>query len=197
MKFVRISLIMTLMSAMAFTLVGCDQGGKMNHNIGFVDMEKVLNSSSVGKQETKHNQRVLEVLKTAQKEAQEAYSGMPEEQRKKSQLADAQILNNQWMVEQKHARVISLKAIMTAAEGWRHRHQMVMIVDSRQVVAGDPEADVTKAIIAELATVKVDYGNLPQVSIKKAATPEVKSAEKELDPTTAPENEKVEEPEAQ
>jgi Outer membrane protein (OmpH-like). len=170
----------------------------MKHEIGYVDMVKVLNASSVGKQEAKHNQRVLEVLKTAQKEAQDTYGSMPEEQRKKSALADAQILNNQWAVEQKHAREVSVKAIMAATESWRQRHHLRMVVDSRQVIAADPEADITQAIITELATAKVEYGDLPQVSIKKSAAPEApKTPVTEPEAQTAPQADHAETPAAQ
>jgi len=150
------------------SLTGCDKEGTMEQKVAFINMEEVLTQSPIGQQEVDHNAKVKTVLLQAENQAKETYQAMPEEQQQKSRAADATILNRQWMVEQNHARAESLKAITTAVETYRKSHNIALVVDSRSLIAADKENDISKDIISQLKDVKVDYGKLPEISVKQA-----------------------------
>ncbi|MCT4712996.1 hypothetical protein MUA04_22785 [Enterobacteriaceae bacterium H11S18] len=53
-------------------------------------------------------------------------------------------------------------------ETYRKSHNIALVVDSRSLIAADKENDISKDIISQLKDVKVDYGKLPEISVKQA-----------------------------
>ncbi len=152
---------------MISALAGCDQAEQSQQNIVFMDMAKVLNTSDIGKQESARQKKVHDILIQAEKSAEARYSSMSTEQIQKSRTADTMLLNGQWMAEQRHAREASLKAIAAAVEAYRVNHKITLVLDQSQVIAIDKRADISQDIINQLRGVKVNYGALPEVSLKK------------------------------
>lgn len=159
----KVLVVGLIMSALA----GCDQSEPSQQKIVFVDMAKVLETSDIGKQESAWQQKVHDILVQARKSAETRYSSMNAEQLQKSQAADTMLLNGQWMAEQRHAREASLKAIAAAVEAYRVNHKITLVLDQHQVIAIDKRADITQDIIKQLHGVKINYGKLPEVSLKK------------------------------
>ena len=152
-----------IMSALA----GCDQFGQSQQKIVFIDMAKVIKTSDIGRQESAWQKKVHDILVQAGKSAETRYSTLNAEQVQKSRAADTMLLNGQWMAEQRHAREASLKAIAAAVEAYRVNHKITLVLEQHQVIAIDKRADITQDIIRQLHGVKINYGKLPEVSLKK------------------------------
>lgn len=159
-KLLTVGLIMS-------TLAGCDQSEPSQQKIVFIDMAKVLKTSDIGKQESAWQKKVHDILIQAEKSAETRYSTMNAEQVQKSRAADTMLLNGQWMAEQRHAREASLKTIAAAVESYRVNHKITLVLEQNQVIAIDKRADITQDIIRQLHGVEVNYGKLPEVSLKK------------------------------
>lgn len=161
------------------SLTGCDREETMGQKVAFINMEEVLTQSPVGRQEMERNAKVKAVLLQAENQAKDAYQAMSEAQQQKSRTADATVLNRQWVAEQNHARAQSVTAITNAVEAYRKSHNIAVVVDSRSLIAAAKENDISKDIISQLKEVKVDYGRLPEISVKKAAEKSPAPAEAE------------------
>ena len=159
---VKLPLCIALLS-----LVGCDQLGLSQQKIAYVNMAKVLETSSVGKQEQEWGQKVRDVLVKANKDAQATYATLPADQQQKARQADAVTLNQQWDIERNSARIKSVKAIAEVVESYRTSHKIEFVFDSSQIVASNPTSDISQQVIAQLANTKVDYGKLPEVIVNK------------------------------
>ncbi|KLF28693.1 hypothetical protein YA29_16555 [Klebsiella aerogenes] len=138
----------------------------MQQKISYVDVAEVLKTSSIGQQEIARNQQVKDILEKAQKDATARYADMTEAQRQKSTMADSELLNRQWVAEQQHARQMSLEAIAKAVETYRSGHNLSVVLSKSQIIAGDASLDISKDIIAQVKATKVDYGALPELTIK-------------------------------
>ena len=149
------------------SLVGCDQLGLTQQKIAYVNMAKVLETSSVGKQEQEWGQKVRDVLVKANKDAQATYATLPADQQQKAREADAVTLNQQWDIERSSARGKSVKAIAQVVESYRTSHKIEFVFDSSQIVASNPTSDISQQVITQLANTKVDYGKLPEVIVNK------------------------------
>ena len=159
---VKLPLCIALLS-----LVGCDQLGLSQQKIAYVNMAKVLETSSVGKQEQEWGQKVRDVLVKANKDAQATYATLPADQQQKARQADAVTLNQQWDIERNSARIKSVKAIAEVVESYRTSHKIEFVFDSSQIVASNPTSDISQQVITQLANTKVDYGKLPEVIVNK------------------------------
>lgn len=159
---VKLPLCIALLS-----LAGCDQMGQNQQKIAYVNIAKILETSSVGKQEQEWDQKVKDILVKADKDAQANYANMPSDQQQKARQADAATLNRQWDIERSSARVKSVKAIAAVVESYRTSHKIDIVFDSSQIVASNPASDVSQDIITQLANTKVDYGKLPEVVVNK------------------------------
>jgi Skp family chaperone for outer membrane proteins len=178
MKAIKYSVAsLLLVSAAVMSLSGCDKGNAVTQNVAYINMGEVLSQSSIGKQEASHTDQVKAILQKAEKDAENTYKTMPTEQVEKSRSADATIINRQWVAEQRQARAESLKAVVKVVEAYRSSKKISLVLDSSNLVAASKESDITKEIIGELKDVKVDYGKLPEISIKKEDD-NAKSAEK-------------------
>jgi len=168
-----------VVGAVIFGLTACDQNDSAQQKIAYVDFSTVLKDSVVGKQEAEHTKKVKERLLSAEKDAEQHYKALPDEQQKQSRQADSVIINRQWLAEQQHARIVSLKTIKEAVEAYRQKNTLTLILDRQQVVAASMDADISKQIIAQLADVSVDYGNLPVISIRSDKSAALKTKESE------------------
>lgn len=155
-----------VVGAMIFSLTGCDKDNSAQQKIAYVDFSTVLKDSVVSKQESEHTKKVKERLLNAEKDAELRYKELLVEQQKQSRQADAVIINRQWLAEQQHARMVSLKTIREAVEAYRQKNMLTLILDRQQVVAASTDADISKQIIAQLANANVNYGKLPVISIR-------------------------------
>ncbi len=161
----------TVLLALATTLAvgglaGCDQKKASAPEIGVVDMGKVLKESAIGKQEIEHDKQVQAVLIKANDEAKKGYAALSADEQEKASNADAQVLNRQWMAEQKAARQASLAAIVKTVDAYRQEKKLVLIVDNQNVISSDAKLDVTADIITRLEKTQVTYGNLPTITVK-------------------------------
>ncbi|MCS2148709.1 hypothetical protein MUU51_10170 [Scandinavium sp. H17S15] len=160
--------ILALATTLAFGgLAGCDQKNASTPEIGVVDIGKVLKDSAIGKQEIEHGKQVQAVLIKANDEAKQGYAALSADEQKKASNADAQVLNHQWMAEQKAARQASLAAIVKAVDTYRQEKKLALIVDNQNVISSDAKLDVTADIITRLEKTQVTYGDLPTITVKK------------------------------
>lgn len=158
-------------------ITGCDQLGVSQPKVAYVDIAKVLSESSVGKQEAQRNQDVRNILVKADADAKEKYKEMSPKQQQQSSSADMLVLNQLWAAEQQHTRDLSVKAIADEAEKYRVNHKLDYVLNGATVVSADKKNDVTQAIIKQLEGKKVDYGDLPKISVSEHANVTEKSTE--------------------
>lgn len=164
-----------VISALAFVLTACDQEKVMQQKIAYVDISTVLKESSVGKLEIEHNEKVKARLLSVEKDAEVRYKAMPSAQEKESRIADAQIINRQWLAEKRHARLISVQAIKKTVETYRQKQNIAMVLTGESIVAVDKGADISKKVIDQLKDIQVDYGELPVIKIKDEKNPTKKA----------------------
>jgi Skp family chaperone for outer membrane proteins len=157
-----------LVGMTVIALAGCDRVTTMKQKIACIDMAQVLRDSVVGEQEAEHNKQVKAVLLKAQRQAQNHYKGLSDQQLNKARMADTMIINQQWLAEQRDARNQSIKIISGVVDTYRKEHGLTLVIDSTQVIAADGQADISADIIEQLKDVKIDYGELPRVSFKGA-----------------------------
>lgn len=175
--------LFALMSFAVLGLTGCDQAGNGGGKIATVDLVKILNESSVGKQETERNQQVRDILVQAGQQADKEVAALPADKQKQSRLADQAILNRQWNNEQQSARAASVQAIVKAIDSYRQEKKLTLVVESHQLIASDPASDVSQAIIDSLKDTKVNFGDLPEITTK--APDDSKADEPKKDDTAA------------
>ncbi|EKS6650385.1 TPA: hypothetical protein ACOEMP_002299 [Enterobacter hormaechei subsp. hoffmannii] len=168
-----------IVGAIIFSITACDQVKRSQQEIAYVDLAIVLKDSVVGKLEAEHMQKVKERLLSASKDAEAHYDSMPEEQRNKSRQADAIVINRQWQAELLHARTASVKSIKDAVEAYRQKNKITLVLDRQQIVATSGEADISQDIIHQLSSARVDYGELPKISVGKENVTESESDTKE------------------
>lgn len=152
---------------MTSVLSGCDQFGGNAPKIAYVDVAKVLSDSSIGKQEIQRNQDVKTVLLKAEGHAKEKYKTMPDKQQQQSRDADNITLNQLWIAEQQHSRDMSVKAIAEEAESYRASHHLDYVIVSASVLAAKNDANITNELIKQLEKKKVNYGDLPKISVSE------------------------------
>lgn len=167
MKNIKLSSLkyISAVCVMVIGLSGCDQLGANQSKVAYVDIAKVLNESSIGKQEAKHNQDIKAVLLKAESDAKEKYTAMSEKQQQQSREADNLTLNQVWMAEQQHSREVSIKAITEEAENYRASHKIDYVMVSTSILAAKEGADITNDLIKQLEKKKVNYGDLPKISV--------------------------------
>ncbi|MDA8480516.1 hypothetical protein NNO04_17610 [Citrobacter sp. Awk 4] len=172
---------MSIICVAIASLTGCDQPGVSQSKVAYIDIAKVLSESSIGKQEAQRNQDVRNVLVKADADAKEKYKEMSPKQQQQSSSADTLVLNQLWAAEQQHTRDLSVKAIADEAEKYRVNQKLDYVLNGATVVSADKKNDVTQAIIKQLEGKKVDYGDLPKISVSE----NVKETE---NPTEAPQD---------
>ncbi|MEG1421748.1 hypothetical protein [Citrobacter sp.] len=177
MKNIKLSSLkyISAVCVMVIGLSGCDQLGLNQSKVVYVDIAKVLNESSIGKQEAQHNQDIKDVLLKAESDAKEKYAAMSEKQQQQSRAADNLTLNQVWVAEQQYSREVSLKAITEEAEIYRVSHKMDYVMVSTSLLAAKEGADITSDLIKQLEKKKVNYGDLPKISVADSQDKNVKS----------------------
>lgn len=154
--------------AVPLLLTGCDNMGKQQ-SIAWVDYAQLLENSAPGLQEKSHNNEVKTILLKAKQSVQETYTAMDKDKAARSQLADTQMLNKQWLLEQRQARQKTMDVLNKSITDYLEKNHLRAILPKEEAVAVAPDADITQIIIDKVKDVKVDYGKLPEVTIKKEA----------------------------
>lgn len=148
----------------ALLLAGCEQ--KETQTVKFINPESVIRDSGLAEQLKVRLKAVDERLQQGLKLAQENGAKLPEEKRHSALLADQQLLNLEWQRFQNQANGVALKAITEAAENYRQAHKLLAVLPTQSALASAPEADISKDLAKQLEGKKLEFGELPKISVK-------------------------------
>jgi Skp family chaperone for outer membrane proteins len=155
-----------LVASLVIAAAGCDNASKQSKGAAWVDVSQAISDSPLAEQEKTRLETVKNLLLKAEQEANKSYEGMDKAKADQARSSDAVTINRQWNLEQRAARVALLKEVRTAVEEVRKKNNYTVIVDGGAVLAADPASDVTKQVVESLKSAKVDFGELPTVTIK-------------------------------
>lgn len=155
--------------SIAFTLIGCDDMKSEKKCVAFVDMQHLIQSSSMAEKEKSHLDDVNHVLMKGSADAESRYGSMDKKAAEKARKADSEILLRQWAIEQRAARLVVFNAIKIAAEAVREKEGYTAILDSATpgVWAFKDSKNVTEKMADILKETVVVFPDLPVVSKKQ------------------------------
>ncbi len=110
---------------------------------------------------------VRALLIKANSEAESHYKNLSSDKVDGAKRADRQIINNQWLVQQQVARKAVLDEVASVVEELRRKDGYSVVLDKTAVLAIGERDDITEQVINLLKNSTVDFGALPEVSIKK------------------------------
>lgn len=144
-------------------IAGCNQeNSNMN---GFIDIDKVLQSSGLMAQEQAHLQQVQKKLEEGAMLAEKQYGEMSEEKALAARQSDAQVLNMQWQTEQVAARNVTLAAVKKRAQELLKADKLRAILPAQSAIAIAPESDVSGKLADMLRDETLSFGALPEVQV--------------------------------
>lgn len=142
----------------------------MFKKIALINIAKVLNESQVGVLERERLSEVKNILMNAEQTAMQIYEAMSELDRQRNSAVDMANINQSWQIEQRNARSISVGAIIHEVDNYRISKGLDMILNQDFALSAELEYDVTSDFIEVLKDINIDYGNLPNFSVKRKST---------------------------
>lgn len=159
-------------------LVGCDAKPAGDAQMKFINVEKALVESGLVQQEQAHLKAVNENLHKGLQLAEKSYANLPADKVEAARQADKNVIAQQWKAQQNAARVVVMKALKTASDTYRSEKKIAVIMPMQAAVSVAPELDVTADLTQKLKTAKVDFGKVPEITLKTAKEPTVKTGSK-------------------
>jgi Skp family chaperone for outer membrane proteins len=159
-------------------LVGCDAKPAGDTQMKFVNVEKVLVESGLVQQEQAHLKAVNENLHKGLQLAEQSYAKLPADKVEAARQADKNVIEQQWKGQQNAARRVVMKALKTASDSYRTEKKIAVIMPMQSAVSVAPELDVTADLTEKLKAAKVDFGKVPEITLKTAQEPGVKTGSK-------------------
>lgn len=147
-------------------LVGCDAQQSGEKQMKFVNVDKVLVDSGLAKQEQDYLKAVDESLQKGQKLAETRYANLPADKVAAARQADKNILSQQWESQKRTARNVVGAAMKKATDAYRSDSKIDVIMPTQTVLSIDPALDVSADLIAKLKTTKLDFGKVPEITLK-------------------------------
>lgn len=159
-------------------LVGCDAKPAGDAQMKFINVEKVLVESGLVQQQEAHLKAVNENLHKGLQLAEKSYANLPADKVEAARQADKNVIAQQWEVQQNAARIVVMKALKTASDTYRSEKKIAVIMPMQAAVSVAPELDVTADLTQKLKTAKVDFGKVPEITLKTAEKAAVKTGSK-------------------
>jgi Skp family chaperone for outer membrane proteins len=157
----------TMVLLVASTLLaGCDAQQSGEKQMKFVNVDKVLVDSGLAKQEQDYLKAVNESLQKGQQLAEKSYSGLPADKVATARQADKNVLSQQWEAQKRTARNVVGAAMKKATDAYRSDNKIDVIMPTQTVLSIDPELDVSADLIAKLKTTQLDFGKVPEITLK-------------------------------
>lgn len=149
-------------------VAGCDQGEKRNMELSvrFVDTQQVLIKSGLADQEKVHLTTVSQALRKGFRLAEMQYDALPEDKRKAAKLSDARLLETHWQQEQYRANAAVTETMQKVIRSWQSENKVSMILPRQYSLAIDESLDITSEIVNQLKNEKVQFGKLPEISVR-------------------------------
>ncbi|MTH46195.1 OmpH family outer membrane protein [Intestinirhabdus alba] len=146
-----------------FLISGCDTKSK----IATVDINGLLANSPLAQQEQKRLEEVKKILLQANLQAQEKYKDVTDRRRtQEAQQADTKTINMLWTMQQKAAREAVMDEVRSVINEIQQKEGYAVVIDKTNVVAAEVNVEITNKALVLLKDVKVDFGPLPQITIK-------------------------------
>lgn len=151
-------------------LVGCDAKQVGEVEMKFINVEKVALDSGLVKQEQAYLKAVNENLHKGLQLAEKNYATLPADKVAAARQADKKIIAQQWQGQQRAARQVVLAAVKQAADAYRTEKKIAAIMPMQTAVSVAPELDVTADLTTKLNATKLDFGKVPEITVKAADT---------------------------
>lgn len=142
-------------------------------NIAFIDIERVLNDSSIKQQRNDRMTLLKQQLITLADEAEKQYRLLPEEERKKLISYDSMLIKNIWDMELAYVKNKNIEAINKEIQE-RLSHHYSIVLTGTMVTFADKKFDITDDIIMYLERKRIDYGDLPNLVVRKLSEEDIK-----------------------
>lgn len=137
------------------------------NNIVYIKVDQVINESSLINQEQEHLDSVKKILESGAAEAEKNYTAMTTKEAEQARQADAQLLNQQWVIEQQNARIALLRTVKPAIEKLRTQEGYSLVLDGAAVFGAAQDSDVSNQLAEILKDTKVEFPPLPEVTQNK------------------------------
>ncbi|WPM84823.1 OmpH family outer membrane protein [Apirhabdus apintestini] len=94
---------------------------------------------------------------------------MDKNKAEQARVADTEVLNRQWVLEQRATRGIVLKKLESAINDLRQKKKYAIIINRNAVLSAADGSDVTDEVVTLLKDTKLNFGKLPEISVKAKA----------------------------
>lgn len=151
---------------------------RKEQNIAFIDFNRIMNESTI-KQQSKN--RVILLKKKfllLADEVEKQYRFLSEEQRKKAISYDAALIKRIWNKELELIKDTNVKIVNKQIQDeFSHRYSIVLT--GPMVTFAEKEIDITDDVILSLKSKRIDYGELPGLSIKTLSAEDIKRSNRD------------------
>ncbi|HAS1172446.1 hypothetical protein [Enterobacter hormaechei] len=142
-------------------------------NIAFVDINRILNESTIKKQSNSRVVFLKQKLFALADEAEKQYRLLSEGESKKSSSYDAALIKRIWDKELAHIKETNIAVINKQIQNeFSHRYSIVLT--GSMVTFADKKVDITDDVILSLESKRIDYGDLPDLSVKALSDEDIK-----------------------
>ncbi|MEA1062952.1 OmpH family outer membrane protein [Erwinia sp. HR93] len=148
---------------------GCDNKGAQKSEVVYIDVAKAIIDSPLATQEKARLDQVRKILINAGDDAAKNYKGMDKNKAEQARVADTEVLNRQWVLEQRATRGIVLKKLESAINDLRQKKKYAIIINRNAVLSAADGSDVTDEVVTLLKDTKLNFGKLPEISVKAKA----------------------------
>jgi len=153
----------------ASLLSACDD--TPSRKLAYVNLNHILTDARLTEQEAARNEKIKETLQTTQ-EKLDAMCPAAGAARQKCLNNSRNAINRLYNMELGRTRQQSLKFIAAAVEVVRSKAHLSLVLNGQSVVAGNPVMDISDVVIRQLRGASMDYGKLPEFTIRSNAAPE-------------------------
>ncbi|MCU6180281.1 hypothetical protein [Enterobacter roggenkampii] len=147
-------------------------------NIAFIDIERVLNESSIKQQRNDRLMLLKQQLIILADKAEKQYRLLPEEERKKIISNDSMLIKNIWDTELAYVKNKNIEAINKEIRE-RFSHHYPIVLTGAMVTFADKKYDITDDIILYLESKRIDYGDLPNLVVRKLSEENIKRSSRD------------------
>lgn len=164
MKIIITFLHGTILS-LIFVISGCDN----STGVVTVNIDRVIEKSPLSQQEQKRLEEVRNILLKINTEAEKNYKNIEQSKLAKVKRADAQTINGLWVLQRQAIRKSVLDEVRNVVYEIRLKEGYKIVIDKSTVINAEESTDITDEVIDMLENAKVDFGPLPQLTIKSLA----------------------------
>ncbi|MEL4871829.1 hypothetical protein AAEU41_23785 [Pantoea agglomerans] len=152
--------------------------------VAYVDIDRVLNESAIKQQSDNRIISLKQKLFSLAHEAEKQYRLLPEDKRNEASLYDASLIKLIWTKELGYIKRKNIEAInQQIKETLSKRYSMVLT--GAVVTFANQQVDVTDEVTVALENKIIDYGDLPDFTVKTLSEKDINSSNSPVGKKTA------------